>query len=152
VFNGINVQTNANLKGYTFEYPERYESIIEITQYQSGNDVDIKTSGSGIRSSAEKPVIIYKLFRAFPHSIGTLQTDWGINNEYHILPVQFYYQSWTSNYLESGTTYDVGNSYNPTALDITTNPVKALTDEAVRLSENAVNTAGDWLSRHNPFN
>ena len=111
--NGLNSLTSRGLKTYTFEYPENYESTIEITQYQ----VD------------EKPAIVYKIYRAYPHSIGALNSDWSTLNDYHQLSVNFYYKSWSSNLLESGSVYDVPSTYAPPALDIDKSGMESL-DEA----------------------
>ena len=98
--NGLN-QSNAGIKTYTFEYPENYEGTIEVSQYQ----VD------------ESEKIQYKLSRAYPHSIGQLQVAYGAYDQIHILPIQFYYQSWSSNMLRQGQTYDVSSTYNMPSLD-----------------------------------
>jgi hypothetical protein len=126
--NGLNQQTNRGLKTYTFEYPENYESIIEITQYQVGNDSDISTTGAGsnLRTSAEVPVVTYTLNRAYPHQIGALATDWSTQNDYHLLPVNFHFQSWSSNYLDKGTSYDVPGTYNAPDLDIYNSVVESV--------------------------
>lgn len=108
--NGLNSVSSRGLKTYTFEYPENYESTVEITQYQ----VD------------EKPAIVYKLFRAYPHSIGALNSDWSKQAEYHELAVNFYYKSWSSNLLETGSSYDVPSTYAPPALDISKSGMESL--------------------------
>jgi hypothetical protein len=139
--NGLNQQTSRGLKTYTYEYPKNYESTIEIIQYQIGNDSDRKTSetGTSLRTASEVPVIQYILGRAYPHNVGTLSADWAAQNEYHLLPVSFYFQSWSSNYLERGTSYDVADSYNAPALDITNNIVKSTIQDAVVGLNNAKN-------------
>jgi hypothetical protein len=126
--NGLNQQTNNGLKTYTHEYPTNYESTIEIIQYQVGNDSDRDTAknGTNLRTASEVPVITYTLYRAYPHNVGTLSTDWATENDYHLLPVSFYFQSWSSNYLDTGTSYDVADSYNPPTLDVTNNLVKTV--------------------------
>lgn len=117
--NGLNSQLGSGLKTYTFEYPDTYEASIEITQYQVGNDSDKSSSkqGTNRRTAEEQPAIVYKFYRAYPHTIGTMETDWNTRDEFHVLPVSFYYQSWSSNYLESGTSYDVPSTYLPPSLD-----------------------------------
>jgi hypothetical protein len=112
--NGLNSSMRNGLKTYMFEYPQNYEANIQITQYQ----VD------------EKPVVVYNLFRAYPHSVGALNSDWSTQNDYHQLAVNFYYKSWSSNLLESGTSYDVVDTYLPPELDISTSGLESV-DRAV---------------------
>lgn len=125
--NGLNQQTNRGLKTYTHEYPSEYESTVEIVQYQVGNDSDRSSDvGSNLRTSSEIPVVTYTLYRAYPHNVGTLSTDWATQADYHLLPVSFYFQSWSSNYLDTGSSYDVPGTYNPPALDISNSVMEAV--------------------------
>ena len=117
--NGLNtLNPNSNLATYMFEYPSAYESIIEISQYAVGPGV-----AGDAESEIEKEVIQYKLFRAFPYSIGTLQVGWDSVNQYHILPVQFYYQSWSSNKIRAGEVYEPSLTYLPPSLNFPQNNV-----------------------------
>lgn len=119
--NGLNNVSRAGLKTYTFEYPDTYESTITITQYQIGDESNPPQGpnfGSNKRTANENSVIQYKLYNAYPHTIGSMETGWSTVNQYHVLPVQFYYQSWSSNLLEVGSTYQPTDSYKPGRLDI----------------------------------
>lgn len=67
----------------TFRYPNEYVRDIDIIQY--------RRDGEAIQT--------WKLFRAFPITIGDVTVAWGERNVPLRLPVQFSYNSWTTDKL-----------------------------------------------------
>jgi len=175
--NGLSQVTSRGLKTYTYEYPENYESTIKITQYSIGNDEfqnmtrAITTAGNAIGGSMglvgtlaslganlvnkvrgstqvpEKPIVEYTLYRAFPHRLSSLQTDWASQNQYHSLPVHFHFQSWSSNFVSTGSRFDSGATYLPQALDVdTAGTVKTGVDAAAAAVTSAASATGSFIS------
>lgn len=117
--NGIDRQIESSgLNTFNFEYPENYESVIEISQYAVGPN-----AAGSVDNEIEKEIIQYKLFRAFPYSVGTLEVRWDADNQYHILPIQFYYQSWSSNKIQASTSYSPSLTFKPPRVDFPVNNV-----------------------------
>lgn len=67
----------------TFRFPSEYVADVTVTMFDvTGN-----------------PTTEVKLFRCFPITVGDVSVSWGERNTLFRLPVQFTYNSWTTNKL-----------------------------------------------------
>lgn len=76
------------MKPFDFRYPSNYEATIDIFNYDVGQQQIIKTT----------------LNKAWPLAVYPIQNDWNETGEYMKLRVNFAYNFWTSNFMDSGST------------------------------------------------
>jgi hypothetical protein len=90
-------------KIHDFQYPDWYETTIEIYQYDA----------------TSKKVLTWKLNRAYPLTVNNMDVSWDAENQLHKLNVEFFFYSWSSDI--SGTTGQQSSTdtlnYNMTRID-----------------------------------
>lgn len=79
-------RTTNGLNVYDFQYPNKYQTIIEIAQFDSSGEI----------------VNIYKLINAYPVMISEQQMDWSQGDAILKNNITFAYEYWTSDYTIGG--------------------------------------------------
>jgi hypothetical protein len=74
-------------KMHDFQYPDWYETTIEISQYDP----------------TSKKVLTWKLNRAYPLTINNMDVSWDSENQLNKLNVEFFFYSWSADAITSGT-------------------------------------------------
>lgn len=72
--------TDTNLRYYEFAYPKEYEGVLEIYMF-AGDGADVRK---------------ITLNQCFPVNVGDITLAWEINDQVSRVPVQFAYNSWSS--------------------------------------------------------
>ena len=89
-------------KMHDFQYPDWYETTIELTQYRTTGD----------------KVLSWKLNRAYPLTINNMDVSWDAENQLHKLNVEFFFYSWSSDTTTAGSSQvSSSQSYNQTRID-----------------------------------
>ena len=96
----------------------------------------------------EKPIVEYKIVRAFPYNIGSLDVSWATQNDYHLLQVQFYYESWQTNLINQGSRYTPTSYSKAKGLDVFENgSFRTRFDEVQQGIERAINNPQEEILR-----
>lgn len=102
-FNPATGQSSATngLKLYDFQYPDQYQSTIQIQVYDSANN----------------NIVQYTLNEAYPSAIEDMGFTWDSNGDIQKLAIKFVYRWWTSN--NQGSTAQAGSGAGQTTAQST---------------------------------
>lgn len=118
VFQDVNLSFIVDSSGEVYKYFHGW--ISNIVNFNDQKNVDNQTDGLNIShynfpdeysaiteiyhlDDREKQIVKYSLFRSYPLSVGDIQVAWENSNQIARLPVVMTFQSWSSEYIPSGT-------------------------------------------------